>query len=334
MDVAGWIINEKDRTMISRNLLAAYVAVLVSAAPALVRAEVQLHTFQAGERARAADVNGNFNNLKVAVEAAERRNAELTSRIRDLEAAIATVRQLNGALSIENLNGVRTVRLSGVNLQVVNGLNRTDTVNGAGNIIVGYDEANTFTTAPICSKAHALNGSEIVTEGGCLAAGGIFSTQQKSGSHNLVMGLGNGYSSFGGIVSGRFNYINEMFAAVVAGVDNRASGRFSGIFGGQGHLTQDSGTTVLGGIGAQARGHLATVVGGVGNVASGENATIAGGERNVASGRTSYASGGLLNTASGQSSTATGGRNNTVSGLRNSNFGGDSRNVTAVQPLP
>ena len=320
--------------MRSKNLPALAVAALVAAVSAPARAEVQLHTFQAGERARASDVNGNFNNLKVAVEAAERRNTELTNRIRDLEAAIANLRGLNGVLSIETLNGAKTVRLTGVNLQVVNGLNRTDTVNGTGNLIVGYDEANTFTTKPICSIAHSIAGLELNDEAACLSAGGIFSVQQKTGSHNLVMGLANGYSSFGGIVSGRFNYINEMFAAAVAGVDNRASGRFSGIFGGQGHLTQESGTTVLGGIGAQARGHLATVVGGAGNVATGENATVTGGERNTASGRTSYAAGGLINTASGQSSSTVGGRNNTVSGLRNSNFGGDSRNVSAAQPLP
>ena len=320
--------------MSSKDLLALAIAALVIGVSEPARAEVQLHTFQAGERARAADVNGNFNNLKLAVEAAERRNVELTSRIRDLEAAIANLRGLNGVLSIETLNGAKTVRLTGVNLQVVNGLNRTDTVNGTGNVIVGYDEANTFTTKPICSLAHALTGVELNDEAGCLGAGGVFSTQHKSGSHNLVLGLANGYSSFGGLVGGRFNYINEMFASAVSGVDNRSSGRFSGIFGGQGHVTQDSGTVILGGIGGQARGHLATVVGGVGNVATGENATVTGGERNTASGRTAYAAGGLINTASGESSSTVGGRNNTVSGLRNSNFGGDSRNVSAAQPLP
>jgi hypothetical protein len=320
--------------MRSRNLLALTIAAIVAGVTVPAHAEVQLHTFQAGERARASDVNGNFNALKVAVEAVERRNAELTNRIRDLEAAVANLRGLNGVLSIETINGAKTVRLSGVNLQVVNGLNRTESVNGAGNVIIGYDEPNTSTTRQICSFAHNTAGFVINDQAGCLAAGGVFSAQHKSGSHNLVLGVANGYSSFGGIVSGRVNYINENSASAIGGVDNRASGRFSGIFAGQGHLTLESGGAILGGIGGQALGHLSTIVGGAGNIAAGENATISGGERNKASGRTSAVNGGLLNTASGQSSTVVGGRNNTASGLRSSLFGGDSRSVTADQPLP
>ena len=34
----------------------------------------------------------------------------------------------------------RTVRISGINVQVVNGLGSTDTMNGTGNLVVGYNE--------------------------------------------------------------------------------------------------------------------------------------------------------------------------------------------------
>ena len=308
--------------MKSHKLLALGIAMLIAGVVAPAQAEVALHVFQPGERATAADFNANFNNLKLAVEASERRNVELQNRIRNLEAALPNVRALNNVLSVEGVNGVRTVRLSGVNLQVVNGLSRTESINGAGNIIIGYDEPNSFTSKPICSQARAFNGALITDEAGCLVAGGVFSTQHKSGSHNLVLGTQNGYSSFGGIVGGRFNYINEIFASVLGGVDNRASGRFSAIVSGQGHLTQESGATVLGGIGNQALSRNSSVTGGIGNVASGENSSITGGERNTASGRTSTAAGGLLNTASGQGATVTGGRNNVASGT-NSNAGGN-----------
>jgi len=308
--------------MESRKPLALVVAILMAGFNVPAQAEVALHVFQPGERATAADFNANFNNLKLAVEAAERRNVELQNRIRNLEAALSNVRALNSVLSIEGVNGVRTVRLTGVNLQVVNGLARTETINGAGNIIIGYDEPNSFTTKPICSQARALNGALITDEAGCLAAGGVFSTQHKSGSHNLVLGTQNGYSSFGGIVGGRFNYINEIFASVLGGVDNRASGRFSAIVSGQGHLTQESGAAVLGGIGNQALSRNSSITGGVGNVATGENSSITGGERNTASGRSSTAAGGLLNTASGAGATVTGGRNNVASGA-NSNITGN-----------
>jgi hypothetical protein len=306
-----------------RNPLVLGITVLIAWLMAPAHAEVALHVFKRGERATAADFNANFNNLKLAVEAAERRNVELQNRIRNLEASLSNVRALNGVLSIEGVNGVRTVRLTGVNLQVVNGLSRTETINGAGNLIIGYDEPNSFTSKPICSQARALNGALITDEAGCLAAGGVFSTQHKSGSHNLVLGTQNGYSSFGGIVGGRFNYINEIFASVLGGVDNRASGRFSAIVSGQGHLTQESGATVLGGIGNQALSRNSSVTGGVGNVATGENSSITGGERNTASGRTSTAVGGLLNSASGQGATVTGGRNNVASGTHSNTAGGN-----------
>src|SRR5258705_97292 len=34
----------------------------------------------------------------------------------------------------------KTIRFSGVNVQIVNGLGATETVNGVGNLIVGYNE--------------------------------------------------------------------------------------------------------------------------------------------------------------------------------------------------
>jgi hypothetical protein len=284
--------------MRSRKHRLSVLALLFAGMAVPVHAQVALHVFQPGERARAAHVNGNFNRLRTAVEAAERRNTELQNRIRDLEAALSNVRSLNEVMTVEAVNGIRTVRLTGVNLQVVNGLARTETINGAGNLIIGYDEPNSFTTQPICSQARARNGAVITDEAACLAAGGVFSTQHKSGSHNLVLGTQNGYSSVGGIVGGRFNYINEVFASVVGGVDNRASGPFSVIVAGQGHLAQES-SAILGGNGKQTLARNSSISGGVGNIASGENASVTGGERNTASGINSSILGGSRRTLAG-----------------------------------
>lgn len=309
----------------------AAAAVLLGTLAQPADAQIALHAFQPGERARAADVNGNFNNLRTAIEASERRNAELTNRIRDLEAAIANLRELNGALSVETLNGVRTVRLSGVNFQVVNGLNRTESVNGAGNILIGYDEPSTFEfTDPLCSSASARNGAAIATEAECLAAGGIFGIQHKSGSHNLVLGTQNGYSSFAAIVSGRLNYSNEMHASVLGGVDNRASGRFSTILGGQGSIVRGGNGAIVGGIGQQANGSHSVVVGGVGNVAAGLQGVVVGGELNEAPGEKSVVLGGFRNTVSGRQATLSGGRVNTVSGQAASLLGGANRTVSGT----
>jgi hypothetical protein len=163
--------------MSSRTRLAAAIAILVAGLSSPAHPQVALHSFQPGERARAADVNGNFNNLKNAVEAAERRNAELLSRISDLEAALSNVRSLNDVLAIETVNGIRTVRLTGVNLQVINGSNSTESINGAGNIIIGYDEVITLTAPPVCSRATNNAGFQLRDEAACLAGGGVFSTQ-------------------------------------------------------------------------------------------------------------------------------------------------------------
>ena len=66
-------------------------------------------------------MNGNFTNLKTALEAAQASNNDLRNEVRDLKAALANLLAINSALSVETVNGVRTLRLSGVNLQVVNG---------------------------------------------------------------------------------------------------------------------------------------------------------------------------------------------------------------------
>lgn len=326
-------------------------AAIVFAAIALpAHAQVALHEFRAGERARAADVNGNFTNLKTAVETAERRNTELANRIRDLEAALANVIAINSALSVETLNGVRTVRLTGVNLQVVNGANVTESINGAGNIIIGYDEPNTTINTEVCSRATASNGGLIADEAGCLAAGGVFASQHKSGSHNLVMGAQNNYSSAAGIVAGRGNFINQFFASNLGGTANVASGRFSVIVAGQENKTSEAGAAILGGAANIASGRTSTVSGGSSNnastvgasvsggafgTASGPQSSVHGGIRNIASGPFSSVAGGGNNNSAAATSAIAGGSNNTTNGPT-STIAGGANNVTtnAVQHLP
>jgi hypothetical protein len=100
--------------------------------------------------------------------------------------------------------GQETVRFSGVNVQIVNGTGSTDgPVNGTGNLIVGYNE---------------------------LRGGGEISI--RTGSHNLIVGGLNDYSSFGGFVAGAFNTISGQFASVSGGLGNTASGDFASVSGG------------------------------------------------------------------------------------------------------
>jgi hypothetical protein len=326
----------------TRKILSAAIAALSLSVAA--RADVALHEFRPGERARAADVNGNFNSLRLAVEAAREENARLRGEIQDLETALATVLSLADSLTVESVNGVRTVRFSGVNLQVVNGTDHTETVNGAGNLIIGYDEPDTDTRI-VCSRATNDRLNQISNEADCLAAGGFVAVKQKNGSHNLVMGSQNSYSSAGGIVAGHGNFVTAPFAsslggtqafvsgkgavnvsgignhptgenaATLAGASNTASGSNSGVTGGSDNVASSVGTSVTGGLASVASGPQSSVTGGIRNVASGPFSHVSGGGNNQASGNTTTVAGGSANDAQAASSSISGGSRNVTTSV-------------------
>ena len=311
----------------TRKVLSAAIAAILAISQS-ARADVVLHEFRAGERATAADINGNFTNLKIAVETAQRENTELRTQLRDLRAALTSSIALRDALSIETVNGVRTVRLTGVNLQVVNGTNSTEIVNGAGNLIVGYDEANTIARI-VCSLATDVNGNSLTNEANCLAAGGTVALRQKTGSHNLVMGSQNSYSSAGGIVAGSGNFITAPFASNLGGTGNIASGRFSVNVAGQGNHPSGSTAATLAGTNNTASGTNSSVSGGSSNTASTVGATVSGGSRNTASGPQSNVTGGIRNESSGPFSHVSGGGNNNSSGATSTIAGGSTNDSRA-----
>src|SRR4029434_10807401 len=81
--------------------------------------------------------------------------------------------------------------ITGANLRIVNGLGSTDTTNGLGNLIVGYNEPREF-------------GPDVHT-----------------GSHNVIVGRRHHFSSFGGLVVGDNNTISGNFATVSGGTEVR-----------------------------------------------------------------------------------------------------------------
>lgn len=111
----------------------------------------------------------------------------------------------------------RTIRFTGVNVQVVNGLGATNgneldpftadpdmtSVDGTGNLIVGY------------------LGSRIADNG----------FDDRSGSHNLVVGDLHNFSSYGGFVSGQANTISGPYSAVSGGSFSSALARATGLVG-------------------------------------------------------------------------------------------------------
>lgn len=111
------------------------------------------------------------------------------------------------------------------NLHIRNGLNATDaTPNGLGNLIIGYNEQRAT----------------------------ILGDAPRNGSHNVVIGTGHGYTSYGGLVSGQANTISGPYASVSGGIFNTASGYSSSVSGGVQNRAEGEATSVSGGSGNTA----------------------------------------------------------------------------------
>lgn len=281
------------------------------------------HTFEAGTPARAAEVNANFAALVAALNAALDRIDELE---RDLDALlpeqlVSFSEHLEVFPDPVTPTG-STIRISRANLQIVNGQGATNTINGLGNLIVGYNEPRggqerlpigfgvdqIITVEEVCSKG------EWETSEACITNGGFWGVDHKSGSHNIVGGMRNAYSSYGGFVVGRNNTINREWSVVSGGVVNVASGTWSSVSGGRVNTASGDNSSVSGGRENTASGIMSSVSGGQQNTASGTSSSVSGGFRNTASWISSSVSGGRDNTASGMNSSVSGGRENVASG--------------------
>lgn len=198
-----------------------------------------------------------------------------------------------------------TIRFTGVNVQIVNGSGATNgnpasptsvtgVTNSVGNLIVGYNETGV-------------------------------GANNRTGSHNLVVGTGLQYERWGGAVLGRGNVIRGAwssvtggngntatgdYVSVTGGLNNEAEGDFSSISGGQFNAATGDIGWVGGGNANEAAGVESSVSGGIGNAALGPSSSVTGGEFNNADGDHSCVTGGRLNIANGDHSMVAGGLNN------------------------
>jgi hypothetical protein len=200
---------------------------------------------------------------------------------RGMAERMATVEKKLAAMDFDD--AANEVVITGANLRIVNGLGSTLTRNGLGNLIVGYNESRQGT--PECSGS---------TDPRCI--------DNRTGSHNVVVGERHNFSVYGGLVIGEDNEISGAFASISGGHSNTASGSFA---------------SVSAGVRNTASGFDASVIGGIFNTASGTQASVSGGENNTASGISSSVSGGENNTASGQFSSVSGGSNRSAPGTEN-----------------
>ena len=107
---------------------------------------------------------------------------------------MATVEKKLAAMDFDD--AANEVVISGANLRIINGLGATETTNGLGNLIVGYNEPR-----PLSDLPPDIGGPPEV----------------RTGSHNIAVGRGLNFSSFGGIVVGSDNQISGEFSLVSGG---------------------------------------------------------------------------------------------------------------------
>lgn len=196
----------------------------------------------------------------------------------------------------------KTIRFTGVNVQVVNGLGATNgnplapddytagLVNGLGNVIVGYNEL------------------------------GHSQGDNRTGSHNVIVGDHHNASSFGGLVVGRYNQILAPCASISGGTSGKASGLASSIGGGNAGTASGQNATIAGGQVNTATALRSVIVGGAFNRVDSQEGVCVGGSSNLvgnplpgAFANQSVVVGGYDNQARGQGSTVVGGRfNNTT----------------------
>ncbi|MFC1889292.1 hypothetical protein ACFL4G_06005 [Thermodesulfobacteriota bacterium] len=214
--------------------------------------------------------------------------AEVDTFVSDLQTTIDELTTLlAGVTRVGN-----DIVFSGANVHIVNGTDTTDgAVNGLGNLIVGYNEEPDI--------------------------------PDRSGSHNIVVGIKHNYSSYGGLVAGKENTISNAYASVCGGFQNVASGYIANVSGGYLNVAAgDLFSHVSGGVANTASGNYSSVSGGRENIASGYGSSISGGHDNVASWQDASVSGGGYNTASGNTSSISGGSYNVASGNNSHVSGG------------
>jgi hypothetical protein len=321
--------------MTKNNLSIAAVVGLFLAQAVNAGEVADLTVFKAGTKAVAAEVNGNFEAVKTAVNDNNARIAALEELVQSLKATVeaqaSTISALEEKLanvSVVTHNGQPTVRFSGVNVQIVNGLGSTDTINGTGNLIVGYDEATTDPRSLCTIGWNDTTAAPVTDEASCAAVGGTWTSEGfKTGSHYIVAGKGNNYSRFGGVVFGYENTSNFDYANVTGGYRNTASGRQATVSGGGGGSATHVWSSVSGGFSNVASAPYASVSGGSRNVASGNQASVSGGRESEASGENASISGGTSNKAMAFASSVSGGRENTASGYR-------GRRISWVRRVP
>ena len=212
-----------------------------------------------------------------------------------------TVLALDGLLFLGmDAEGNDVARFDEVNVQITNGLGATNgdpmlnpnnpgPVNGLGNLLIGYNEATGFGSL-------ACSDGQFADQTACEDAGETWAREQRTGSHNLVLGAGQFYTSHGGLLAGNRNIVNRAWASVSGGRLNTASGNSSSVSGGEFNFASGTWSSVSGGFGNTASSSWSSVSGGSSNTASGDASSVSGGFAGEESATVGWCAGGLSGT--------------------------------------
>lgn len=257
----------------------------------------EIAQLQAGLEALRAELAAGAGELEAAIAANTAALASIRGLQQEEEAVLSHLSVIQLPVDDQGASAT-TIRLSGANLQVVNGSGATEgEAAGLGNLIVGYQEPRE-------------NGND------------------RTGSHNLVVGRQNNYSSWGSQVVGSSNTVSGLLASVCGGEGNTASGDFSVVGGGVSNIAEGPGSLVGGGRGNAALGIDSVVSGGRENRAEGFICAVGGGGNNTASSQFNVIGGGERNESSADHATIAGGRSNRALGVQ-STVGGGTQNSAA-----
>ena len=198
--------------------------------------------------------------LEAMVAALQEVNTNQADRIAALEARITQVEAKTSPISVAGTNFV----ITGKNVFIVDGSGATESSSGLGNLIVGYNALRNV--------------------GGDLRAG----------SHNLILGDRNNYTSYGGLVAGDSNEIGRPYATITGGAANKAIGYAATVCSGEFNTASGVQAAILGGKFNTASGDNSSVSGGNHNESRADDSSVSGGLNRVAPFLYNWAAGGLL----------------------------------------
>lgn len=176
-----------------------------------------------------SSLNSLVNSMQSTVNSLESTVSSLQSTVDGFDGRITSLETKTAPISRSTVQGHDSLVFTNVNVHVRSGSGSTfGAVNGRGNLIVGYNEG----------------------------------TGDKTGSHNIVYGRNNSYTSFGGLVGGQNNSITGQYSAVVTGTNNTAEGSQSSVLGGSYGTASGTSSSVSGGWQNTASGSWSAVGGG------------------------------------------------------------------------